>query len=237
VRLLRGRPSADLRLTDRPTVALAGLALAGVGSVIAGELTRLIRRRRESSQVPTPDSLLDTAGQATRDVVAVAREGYERGPRRERALFNMLNGFLGAFALARVSTLGIRHGWWPSNNVMLGQRHIHHFVPGIALAFLCGGAAIAATHERLEQSLAVGFGAGVGLTFDEAALLLDLRDVYWTREGVLSVQVSLGVTAVMAAAILGLRLIRRGEQVSVEQGLIPPMEHDTDALGVTGSIR
>ncbi len=31
------------------------------------------------------------------------------------------------------------------------------------------------------------------MTFDEAALLLDLRDVYWTREGILSVQVSLGV--------------------------------------------
>jgi hypothetical protein len=237
VRRLRGRSRHGLRLTDRSTVALAALALVSVGTVAGGEVARLIRRRRESSQVPTPDSLLDTAELATRDVVAVAREGYERGPRGERVLFNLLNGFLGAFAFARISTFGIRHGWWPSNNVVLGERHIHHFVPGIVLAFLCGGAAIATTHERTEQWLATGFGAGVGLTFDEAALLLDLRDVYWTREGVLSVQVSLGLAAVMAATILGLRLIRRGEQGSVEQGLIPGVEHDTSALGVTGSIR
>ena len=47
------------------------------------------------------------------------------------------------------------------------------------------------------------FGAGIGLTFDEAALLLDLRDVYWTREGVLSVQLSLGLAAILGATILG----------------------------------
>jgi hypothetical protein len=234
---LRGRRSHGLRLTDRSTLALAGLAVVSVGAVAGGEVARLIRRRRESAEVPTPDTLLDTAGLATRDVVAVAREGYERGARGERALFNMLSGFLGAFALARISTFGIRHGWWPSNNVVLGRRHIHHFVPGIVLAFACGGAAIATTHERLEQTLAVGFGAGVGFTFDEAALLLDLRDVYWTREGVLSVQVSLGLAALLAATILGLRLIRRGEQGSVEQGLIPGVEHDTGALAATGSIR
>ena len=47
-------------------------------------------------------------------------------------------------------------------------------------------------------------GAGIGLTFDEAALLLDLRDVYWTREGLLSVQLSLGATAILSIAILTL---------------------------------
>lgn len=235
--LLRSRAPRGLRLTDRSTLALAGLALVSVGAVVGGEVARLIRRRRESNEVPTPDTLLDTAGKATRDVVAVAREGYERGPRGERALLNMLSGFLGAFAVARTSTFGIRHGWWPSNNVVFGDRHIHHFVPGIVLAFLCGGAAIATTHERLEQSLAIGFGAGVGFTFDEAALLLDLRDVYWTREGVVSVQVSLGLSAVLAATILGLRLIRRGERGSVEQGLIPSVGHDTGALAAAGSIR
>ena len=41
------------------------------------------------------------------------------------------------------------------------------------------------------------FGAGIGMTFDEAALLLDLRDVYWTREGVLSVQLSLGLAGML----------------------------------------
>jgi hypothetical protein len=213
------------------------LALASVGAVLGGEIVRLVGRRRQSGQVPTPETLLGTAGYATRDVMAVAREGYERAPRGETALFNMLNGFVGAFALARLSTLGIKQGWWPTGDVILGDRHIHHFVPGIVLAFASGGAAIATTNERLEESLSVAFGAGVGLTFDEAALLLDLRDVYWTREGVLSVQVSLGLVAVLSATLLGLRMFRRGERQSVERGLIPRVEPDTETMAATGSIR
>jgi hypothetical protein len=72
--------------------------------------------------------------------------------------------------------------------------------------------------------LAVPFGAGIGLTFDEAALLLDLEDVYWTREGVLSVQASLGTAALLSATIIALRIFRRGEERSVARGLIPDME-------------
>jgi hypothetical protein len=231
------RSPKGLKLSDRSTVALAGVAMASVGAVVTGELLRLVERRRKSGEVPTPETLIDTAGLATRDVVAVARQGYERATRGETALFNMLNGFVGAFAVARLSTFGIRRGWWPSGNVVLGDRHIHHFVPGIVLAFLSGGAAIATTNERVEETLAFGFGAGVGLTFDEAALLLDLRDVYWTKEGVLSVQVSLGIVGVLGATILGLRMFRRGERGSVEQGLIPSVEHDTGTLAATGSIR
>ena len=52
----------------------------------------------------------------------------------------------------------------------------------------------------------------MGLTLDEAALLLDLRDVYWTREGILSVQLSLGATAILGGTILALRMLRRGER-------------------------
>ena len=68
------------------------------------------------------------------------------------------------------------------------------------------------------------FGAGIGLTFDEAALLLDLRDVYWTREGVLSVQLSLGVAATLGGTILALRMLRRGEERVEAAGRIPAVD-------------
>ena len=136
-------------------------------------------------------------------------------------LFNLLSGFVGAFALMRLSTTGIRGGWWPAGNVRLGGRHIHHFVPGILLAFGSGALALLTDNQRLEASLALPFGAGIGLTFDEAALLLDLRDVYWTREGVLSVQLSLGLAAVLGGTILALRMLRRGEERVQAAGLIP----------------
>jgi hypothetical protein len=215
IRLVRGRRAG--RRADRLTLGLAGLAVATAGTVIAGELARLVRRRAQAADPPagvidTAEHAIATAGLATQDAVAVAVEGYEAAPRSETVLFNMLSGFVGGFALVRLSTAGIRSGWWPAGNVRVGGRHIHHFVPGILIAFAAGGAGLVTRSERLEQALAVPFGAGIGVTFDEAALLLDLRDVYWTREGILSVQVSLGASAILGATILGLRILRRGER-------------------------
>ena len=198
----------ERRRADRLTVGLAGLAIATAGSVLAGEMARLARRRVRRREPPagvleTAEQALETAGRATQDTVAVAREGYEATPRHETVLFNLLTGFVFAFALIRLSTAGIRGGWWPFGNVRLGGRHIHHFVPGILIAFGAGAVALLSDDSRLEQVLAVPFGAGIGLTFDEAALLLDLRDVYWTREGVLSVQVSCGLAATLGGTISG----------------------------------
>lgn len=217
------RRRAGLR-ADRLTLGLAAAALATVGAVSGAELARLARRRlwaeerREEGQDGRTRALAATG----RDAVVVAREGLQATPRHELVLFNMLNGFVGAFVLVRLSTHGIRAGWWPFGNVRLAGKHIHHFVPGFLLAFACGGAAFLTTNESLERALAVPFGAGVGLVFDEAALLLDLRDVYWTREGLLSVQLSLGAAAIMGGTILALRILRRGEREAEAQEEIPP---------------
>ena len=95
---------------------------------------------------------------------------------------------------------------------MVGTRHIHHFVPGIALAFASGGVAIVTRNETIERWMALPFGAGMGLTLDESALLLELDDVYWSEEGILSVQITLAVTALLAAMALAARVLLRGEQ-------------------------
>ena len=230
----------DRQRADRLTVGLAGLAIATAGSVLVTEITRLARRRVRRSDPPgapdrspsgrvatpaavikTAEQALGTAGRATQDTVAVAIEGYEATPRHEMVLFNLLSGFVLGFALMRLSTAGIRGGWWPFGNVRLGGRHIHHFVPGIVIAFGCGAVGLVTDNARLERALAVPFGAGIGLTFDEAALLLDFRDVYWTPEGVLSVQLSCGLAATLGGTILALRMLRRGEQRVEAAGLIP----------------
>jgi hypothetical protein len=217
---------------ERMTVGLAALALGAAGTVIGGELLRMANRRRESEQAETPSSLVDVAGLATRDTITVAQRGLRATPHHEQVLLNILIGFLGAFAIVRLSTWGIRSGWWPAGNVRVGGRHIHHFIPGIVLAFAAGIAAITTRSERMEATFAVPFGAGMGLTMDEAALLLDLEDVYWTRQGLLSVQVSLGVTATLAATILGLRVLRRGEEKGVQEGLIPQLgTHEIASAG------
>jgi hypothetical protein len=201
-------------------VGLAVVALGTAGAVIAGQFGRLLSRRRHERENHEP--LIEAAPAAAIDTVGVAVRGYTEAPRSETVLFNLLGGFLGAFAMVRLSTWGIRDSWWPFRDVSVGGRHIHHFVPGIVIAFSSGTAALLTDDDRLEQRLAIPMGAGIGLTFDEAALLLDLRDVYWTREGLLSVQLSLGATAILSIAILTLRMLRRGERRQEQAGLIPP---------------
>ena len=89
------------------------------------------------------------------------------------------------------------------------------------LAFAAGGTAIVTESRELETALAVPFGIGAGLTMDEAALLLELDDVYWLPRGRLSIRVSAATIAVLGATILGMRLLQRGERRTELSGLIP----------------
>jgi hypothetical protein len=219
-RRARARTRFGWARSERATVGLAAVALGGVGAVLAGQYGRLLQRRTHERDDGEP--LVEAAPAAALDTVGVAVSGYAATPRSETVLFNLLAGFLGAFALVRVSTWGIRDRWWPFENVRVGGRHIHHFVPGILIAFGSGTAALLTDNDALEDRLAIPMGAGMGLTFDEAALLLDLRDVYWTREGLLSVQLSLGATAILSIAILTQRMLRRGEEQKEAAGEIPP---------------
>ncbi len=205
------------------------MAIGTAGAVLAGQFSRMLARR--ASEARDPEALLESAPAAAADTVGVAVRGYEEAPRYETVLFNLLAGFLGSFALVRLSTLAIRDGRGPFRNVSIGGRHIHHFVPGILLAFGSGAAGLVTEDDELEQWLAIPMGAGFGLTFDEAALLLDLRDVYWSREGLLSVQLSLGATAILSIAILTLRMLRRGERRAEQEGLIPRSHHHQLTFG------
>ena len=199
---------------ERRTLGIGVVAVAATSAFVALEIGRVWRR----GSAPLPqetDDLLLAAEEAVAETVEVAVVGYHEVSTRENAMFNLLTSFVGTFAVARVLTylLRGRQRVGPFRNVRLGRRHIHHFVPGIVLAFASGSAAIVSRSEHLEPHLATAFGAGMGLTLDESALLLELEDVYWTPEGLLSVQITLAVTAFMAALALALRFLRRGEEI------------------------
>jgi hypothetical protein len=202
---------------DRRTVVLGGLATAALAALAATEYGRVWRR----GSAPLPqetDDVLSAAEAAAVQTAAVARVGYRETPSRENALFNLLSSFAATFLAARGTTylLRTRQTVGPFRNLTVGQRRIHHFVPGIVLGFAAGAVAIVTRNETLEPRLAVPFGIGMGLTLDESALLLELEDVYWTREGLLSVQITLSLIAILASLALGLRFLRRGEQVVLE---------------------
>jgi hypothetical protein len=202
---------------DRRTVVLGAVTAVAVLAVVAGEVGRVWRRGAAPLPADT-DDLLQAAEVAAVETAQVARAGYREVPSRENALFNLLASFAITFIAARTITYVLRskRRVGPFRNLRVGRRHIHHFVPGIVMAFVAGAGAIVTRDESLEPKLAVPFGVGMGLTLDESALLLELEDVYWSREGLLSVQITLAVMAILAALALGLRFLRRGEEVVLE---------------------
>jgi hypothetical protein len=206
----------------RGTFALGAGALGLTGAVLGGELVRIWRR----GSAPRPGesaSLLDVGIGLARETAAVAIAGYEGGTRREHALLNLLGSYMLSAGTVRLSTHVIRRRgtWGPFRNLSVGDSHVHHFVPGIVLAFLAGGASIVMRDERLAPALAIPFGAGVALTLDESALLLRLDDVYWTEEGIVSVHITLSALGVLAGAALILKLLRRGEEQVFEPVVSP----------------
>jgi hypothetical protein len=200
------------RRLDRGTMALAVVALGAGASGLAGEVARVWRRGSAPLPAETAD-VFAAAEEAARETVEVAIAGYRDTSARETALLNLLASYVFSFAFVRLSTAIIRTRgrFGPFRNVTLGRRHIHHFVPGIVLAFVSGGAALVVRDLETRQWLALPFGAGVALTLDESALLLRLEDVYWTEEGLLSIQIALAALALLGALASARRLARRGE--------------------------
>jgi hypothetical protein len=201
----------------RRTQGLAALAVATTLAAAAIEVGRVWRRG--SAELPgAADDLLEAGRTATHETLEVFREGYRHSPSRENTAFNLLAAFALTFGAARGSATLIRagRGGGVFRNVVVSDRHIHHYVPGFLLVSAAGGISIVARSPRLDRWLAVPFGAGAALVVDEAALLLELEDVYWSEEGVLSLQLSFATMALLAALALGVRLVRRGEPLVLE---------------------
>jgi hypothetical protein len=154
------------------------------------------------------------AVEAAVETTDVAVAGYHAAPSQENALFNLFASFVISLVASRSIAFGLRdrRRIGPFRNVRVGRRHIHHFVPGIVIAFVSGAVAIVTRDQGLEPKLALVFGAGMGMTMDEAALLLELDDVYWTEEGLLGVQIGAGLVGLLGALAIGLRFLRRGEE-------------------------
>jgi hypothetical protein len=193
------------------THLLGVLAGGAVLTVFGAELTRVWRLGM------LPQSRQEAAegrqfGRARRSLM-ILREGYAVSRTRENSLFNMLASFTVAFGTTRAITWTIREkgGIGPIKDVVVGDRHIHHFLPGGIISLAAGGVAIGTKSQDLNKYLAFPFGVGVALVLDESALLLELDDVYWTEEGVLSVQIAFAAIAMLSALAYLIRMLRHQE--------------------------
>ena len=118
--------------------------------------------------------------------------------------------FVVTLALTRgITTLLHKRGAGPNGGIIIGGVHIHHFVFGIAGMFLVGYGWLLLFGLEREPSrrwfrlTALGYGICSALILDEFALLLNLRDVYWEREG----RESVDALAIFAALLLWAVLI------------------------------
>jgi hypothetical protein len=130
------------------------------------------------------------------------RNGIVDTGRESQFLFFV--AFLVTFGFIRTSAHMIRAqvSWWPGN-VEVGGTHIHHLVWGILLLLIFGWVGVALHPEDPWREIAaVLFGVGTGLTLDEFALWLNLKDVYWSKQGRRSID-----AVIVAAGLTGMLLV------------------------------
>jgi hypothetical protein len=111
----------------------------------------------------------------------------------------LLLSFVITFGIVRIITYTIHVDRGPFHDIVTGGGlHIHHYVWGIALVLVSGFLALNVDQARWHPLLAIPFGIGAALIVDEFALLLNLRDVYWARQGRWSVDLAIIVSALLA---------------------------------------
>ena len=100
----------------------------------------------------------------------------------------------------------IRAGIGPFHNVTSGGLHIHHLVWGILLLLLVGYVwllEIGVGSSWMASLTAIAFGVGAALALDEFALWLNLSDVYWERQGRVSIDAVLIFGGLLSVGIWG----------------------------------
>jgi hypothetical protein len=136
---------------------------------------------------------------------------HERIPDRpRRRIFVATVSFFLTFAGVRGVVYCITHQIPPFHFIIMGGRHIHHLVFGILILLAVGYAWLAEvgvgegpSSLLASRLLSVLYGVGAALTLDEFALWLNLRDVYWAREGRASIDAVVLFGTLLAAGAWG----------------------------------
>jgi hypothetical protein len=136
---------------------------------------------------------------------------HERIPDRpRRRLFVASVSFFMTFAGVRAVVFGVTHQIPPFHFIDMGGRHIHHLVFGIIILLAVGygwlceiGSGSGGSSIFAGRLMSILYGVGAALTLDEFALWLNLKDVYWSREGRSSIDAIILFGALLAAGAWG----------------------------------
>ena len=134
--------------------------------------------------------------------------GSELDAGQQSALISWL-AFTATFSGVRGVTHAIRAGKGPFGNLSVGGEHLHHYMWGIGMLAAVGAVAVKGDETlRRHPATALAYGSGLALIVDEFALLLDLKDVYWAREGRVSVDIGVAGSSLVGTYFAGLPVIR-----------------------------
>jgi len=143
---------------------------------------------------------------------SIGKVVHDRIPDRpRRRLFIASVSFVLTFAGVRAVVYAVLHQIPPFHFIIqAGGRHIHHLVFGILILLLVGyawlceiGSAGTPWSIVVSRLMSILYGVGAALTLDEFALWLNLRDVYWAREGRSSIDAVILFGALLAAGAWG----------------------------------
>jgi hypothetical protein len=97
--------------------------------------------------------------------------------------------FTATFAILRLLTWAIKVHVAGLGNVQAGGIHLHHYLWGILLVVAVAFTGLVERSATWRTWMGVAFGIGLALIIDEIALLVELKNVYWTGAGEVSVAV------------------------------------------------
>ena len=158
----------------------------------------------------------------------------ELDPSQKSALLSWL-AFTGTFGGLRALTYSIRAGKGPFRNISLGGEHLHHYMWGIALLSGVGAVAVRGEErQRRHPALALSYGAGNALIVDEFALLLDLKDVYWAKQGRISIDIGVGGIALTGSYFAALPVLRRLQQDRQQRAVAGEAAPTSEAASESG---
>jgi hypothetical protein len=121
--------------------------------------------------------------------------------------------FTATFLIARLVTGFIKLHGGQKGNVSVGSLHLHHFLWGILLVIGVAFYGLVDRNPRESAWMGIALGVGLGLIIDELALLVTLRDVYWSGTGWTSVGVAIALIGVAGTVLM----FTRGAKYSVPE--------------------
>jgi hypothetical protein len=134
--------------------------------------------------------------------------------RPRRRLFLASVSFFLTFATVRAMVFAITHHIGPFHYIIMEGRHIHHLVFGILILLAVGYGWLAEIGTGSDGSsifagrlMSLLYGIGAALTLDEFALWLNLKDVYWAKEGRASLDAVILFGSLLAIGAWGAPLI------------------------------